>query len=274
MRDSTDVTGFTLMEMVMVLIVMSVVALTTTSFITWGVLSYVDGNERQRLLEQSRFAVERLTRELRGSVPYSVRVGQDASHSCIEFTPIAASSSYLQDPGATFEALADADYSFVAGDQIIVNPQSSGDIYGTNDDGRLVLASYTPANPADSSGINDVVIEVTIPSGVSYESDDDYSSQLPNRYYIAREQVSYCIEFSTDKLFRYSYPYSLPGSTAQDFPPSSSGELMAELLVNDASDVNFAFADTFIVELYFEFARLAGEEPMTMYHEVRLANVN
>ncbi|AVV84022.1 MSHA biogenesis protein MshO [Shewanella putrefaciens] len=47
------------------------------------------------MLSQSRFVVERMTRELRSAVPNSVRVNTDSlTYQCIEFVPIQASTSY------------------------------------------------------------------------------------------------------------------------------------------------------------------------------------
>ena len=66
--------GFTLIELVAVIMLLAISLVGATSFIAWGTLSFVDSAERQRMLEETRFVVERMSRELSSAVQNSVRI--------------------------------------------------------------------------------------------------------------------------------------------------------------------------------------------------------
>ena len=76
----TTSNGFTLVELVTVIIVLGIVSVGISGFIRTGLDIYSDVTEREQLLGDSRFVVERLNRELRMAVPHSVRVGNNASN--------------------------------------------------------------------------------------------------------------------------------------------------------------------------------------------------
>ncbi|WP_141193212.1 PilW family protein, partial [Vibrio sp. V17_P4S1T151] len=75
--------GFTLIEMVIAIILLSVVGLFLGSVIRQSMGIYVDTTAREALIQQGRFVTERLSRELREAVPNSVMV----ENGCIEFLP-------------------------------------------------------------------------------------------------------------------------------------------------------------------------------------------
>lgn len=86
--------GFTLIELILVIVVLGIVALATTSYLGLGAQMYADAAARDKLLSQSRFAVERITRELRNVVPNSVRTWTEGSSQCIEFAPLLQAGRY------------------------------------------------------------------------------------------------------------------------------------------------------------------------------------
>ncbi len=65
--------GFTLIELVIVIVVTAVLALMVSEFIGTGVTLYRDNGEQQRVLSDVRFAMERLNREIATAHPFSVR---------------------------------------------------------------------------------------------------------------------------------------------------------------------------------------------------------
>ena len=101
--------GFTLIELILVIILLSIVAIFSFRFVGIGSEMYVTGADRVRLLDQSRFAIERITRELRNSVPNSARV--TGSGECLEFVPIKTAGTYY---GAPFNNSASNQFDFVS----------------------------------------------------------------------------------------------------------------------------------------------------------------
>ena len=85
--------GVTLVELIVVMLLLGILATGLTSYLRIGASMYVDGTVVQQTLQQSRFALERVVRELRGAVPNSLRVlnNADNSISCVEFTPLVQS---------------------------------------------------------------------------------------------------------------------------------------------------------------------------------------
>jgi len=63
--------GFTLVELVMVILLLGVMATFTSQFIGIGTQIYGDASRREQLMSDARFALERLNRELRDAVPGS-----------------------------------------------------------------------------------------------------------------------------------------------------------------------------------------------------------
>ncbi|MGL4478103.1 MAG: PilW family protein, partial [Aeromonas veronii] len=63
--------GFTLVELVMVILLLGIMATFTSQFIGIGTQIYGDASSREQLMSDARFAMERLNRELRDAVPGS-----------------------------------------------------------------------------------------------------------------------------------------------------------------------------------------------------------
>lgn len=85
--------GFTLIELIAVLIVLGIVTALGSSFLVTSVDSYRQMQVKHRLVGKGRLALEQMTRYLRSSVPGSVRVS--ASGDCIEFLPTVGGGNYI-----------------------------------------------------------------------------------------------------------------------------------------------------------------------------------
>ena len=71
--------GFTLVELVMVILLLGVMATFSSQFIGIGTQIYGDASRREQLMSDARFAMERLNREVRDAVPGSVRVEDEGA---------------------------------------------------------------------------------------------------------------------------------------------------------------------------------------------------
>lgn len=96
------VKGFTLVELILVIILLGIVSTLSLGYLRSGAEMYAQSADRERLLSQSRFVVERLTRELRNAVPNSVRISTDGL--CVEFIPLKVAGRYSELPGVTAAA--------------------------------------------------------------------------------------------------------------------------------------------------------------------------
>lgn len=85
--------GFTLIELIAVIVILSIVASIGTGFVVKTTEAYYRTQTRALLVNTSRQALERMTRQLRIALPYSVRITNGGS--CVEFMPIAAGGNYF-----------------------------------------------------------------------------------------------------------------------------------------------------------------------------------
>ncbi|WED21540.1 type II secretion system GspH family protein [Vibrio sp. JC009] len=175
--------GFTLIEMVMTIVVSGIIVLGITGFLQLGITGYSDTIARQKVQNQARFAIEKMSREMRHAVPNSFEL----NGSCLRFYPIKYSGFYTQVEAQSVanntimfmtdnQAVASAD--FEPGDRLVINPSSFGD-----------LTSDTASAP-----VEDCDISCSENNGIYTISDTFSSYSVGNRHYIYGEDyVTYCL---------------------------------------------------------------------------------
>lgn len=133
--------GFTLIEMIVVIVITGIIAGIVAIFIQAPVKGYVDSARRAELTDIADTAVRRMARDVRSAVPNSTRMDL-CTAPCVEFIPTKDGGRYRADtPGNTLEfntatgtVVADTTFEivggaidFVAGDFIVVgSTQSDG----------------------------------------------------------------------------------------------------------------------------------------------------
>jgi MSHA biogenesis protein MshO len=203
--------GFTLIELIVVIIILGVMSVGIGGFITLSTQTYINVTERDELASSARFAIERLNRELRNAVPNSIRIAVDdvlnPTKQCIEFVPIKASTIYTELPVPPEEAANTmkvipfsnddgTDYTCNdCGDKIVVYPLSPTDVYQRLD--TSLSKSFIIKNYAEPTG-SEVMGTLTFEFG-----NINFSEHSPtNRAFIFNEPVSYCVE--SNVINRYS----------------------------------------------------------------------
>ena len=86
--------GFTLVELITVIVILAIVAVLGSGFVVTAVESYKTTQERAKLVQKGRLAIEQMTRQLRIALPNSIRTSSTGS--CVEFLPIVGGASYLE----------------------------------------------------------------------------------------------------------------------------------------------------------------------------------
>ncbi|WP_088329522.1 type II secretion system protein [Lacimicrobium sp. SS2-24] len=259
--------GFTLIELVTVIVILSIVSVGIFSFVGVGTRIYVDVTERDQILSEARFVIERLNRELRNAVPNSIRISDN--YRCIEFAPIAWSSFYEDvavAPQTASDEITVADlsgYQRQINDRVIIYPLQPDHIYLGSDSHNVA----PDANPVSGN-----VLRLT--------SAHQFAADSPaQRLYIGRTPVSYCL-LANNRLTRHTgYAYRDVQSESPTNAGIGRGVLMAQYVINDPLDANdrpfrlesATLNRNALVQLQLRFE--LNEELVVFNNEVHLPNV-
>lgn len=228
--------GFTLIELVMVILLLGIMATFASQFIGIGSQIYGDASSREQLMSDARFAMERLNREVRNALPGSERIETlDGSWSdsgpCLRFWPISTSSRYIalnrsvSGSTTTLELVMAIPASAVDP----LSPDASAVTVGD----LLAVFPLPDANqPSLSNGceygrcvarVTEVLAPVSGAQTLRYAATESLAGLSPgSRVYFAREQVRYCVQAGS--MYRASM--ALNGTSAA----MPLGILMADAL--------------------------------------------
>lgn len=178
--------GFTLVELVVVIVITGILAATLTVFLRPVIDGYFDTRRRADLTDMADIALRRMAKDIRSAVPNSVR---SVSASCFQLVPTTAGGRYRMasdtandtaplpcTPGAncsapldvtrattTFDVLSPLATAPAAGDWVVIDNQNAGDVYaGTN---RAQIGA-APTTPRTTDGLSRITVaSKQFPSG-------------------------------------------------------------------------------------------------------------
>lgn len=277
--------GFTLMEMILVIIILGIMGAGISGFISLSTQSYLNATNRDELIGNARFVIERLSRELRNAVPNSIRVQSWAGGraQCLQFTPIVASTVYSdipvspETPSKSLSVIPfedndgqpyQCDSATGCSNFITVYPLASDDIYDdyTTNTGKIFRIDNvdTSTTPWKINLLN--IQDITF--------DEDSPTQ---RAYITQEQVSYCNTYAfPDDVWTISRFTDSITDGVQTYP-GSRRFYMAGYLVPDVSGhlmfdyVPATLKRNAVVQIHLEFTK--NDENYVFDHEVHINNV-
>jgi len=255
--------GFTLIELVTVIVVLGILSVGLSSFLKFGAQIFVDATDRDKILSSARFAIERLNRELRGAVPNSARVS--SSGACLEFTPITHSFVYIDIPvspeaDSATATLVPTNNSFTAVEannySVVVYPLNSNEVYQT------LLNKVFPLKSGDfSSSLTPHIL--TFFNDISFANDS-----TTQRLFIMDSSVMYCYE-NDNELVRYNVDGHNDDGTI-------TGRSNREFMAEDLSAVTFTAGTATrlrngTIGINFQFSR--NNEVINFNNEVQVPNV-
>lgn len=208
-RDS----GFSLVELIVVITIISILAATVVIFVRNPTQSYFDTETRAALTDTADTALRRMERDIHNALPNSVRVTTNGADSFIEFIPVKAAGRYRAAVG-TSSSDNPLDFSLAADTfDVLGNPVAvaAGD--------RLVIYNLgiTGADAYEGTNIRALQTTGTL-STLSFSGATPFPLASPSsRFYTVSTASTYMCDMSNRvlRLFSgYAIPTSQPASLA------------------------------------------------------------
>lgn len=208
--------GFSLVEIVVVLIVMSIISIGLVQYILDSASGFSRASIRSELSASGRTVIDRIAMDMHNALPNSVRISTAytsaspevmagnayAGDQCIEFVPILAATTYIDphfrpQPQTTTFTVVDfvPDQDGASGVYIAIYPRDTDDIYAASFSGTtteaIAGASVADADPMD--GINEITTT----------TNHRFKRQSPTmRAFLTEQPISFCVK--GDRIYRYS----------------------------------------------------------------------
>jgi len=259
--------GFTLIEIITVIILLSIVSVIGGRMIITTTDSYNQAQSRSKLVQKGRQSIERMVRQLRIAVPNSIRVS--ATGNCIEFMPVVAGANYLSDVADTSNgaplqnAIATAPFTLGLGSvaHVLVAPLSSDEIYTT----------ALPAARVDVGALGAAPI-TSVPLGSAHRF---VRNSINQRVFIGDAPARFCVE-AADLVYYSGYEFNTAalGDGAPGGNPAGSASLMSQGVA--AAPAAFVLSPgtqdrNSTVDIHLQYSE--GGESVVLNHTVFIRNV-
>lgn len=197
--------GFTLVEMVVVIAIVGILAAGAALFIRNPTQAFIDSENRANLTDRADTAMRRMARDIRNALPNSVRVTSNGADSFIEFIPVKAAGRYRAAVGSDTVNDNPLDFSLAADTFDVLGPQvtiANGD--------KLVIYNLGPDVPESNaySGTNIRPLQTTgTLSTLSFSGGTFPLASPSSRFYVVSTPVTYACDMTNKVLLMYSgYP--------------------------------------------------------------------
>ncbi len=283
--------GFTLVEMIMVMVITGIIGGMVAMFIRAPVQGYVDSARRAELTDIADTAIRRMARDVRIAVPNSVRTdGCAVPNQCVEFIPTKDGGRYSESGAGNSLAFGTGSLKFdVVGDAIgnPVNVTTSDFIVvGSTQSNSFVLTDNSPYNTAAAG----VLRNVTAVSSLAGVQTITIGSLFPDKAYVSnpplppaqrfdvvdgsQKAVTYACEIDTSanagdgqlKLVRH---WNYWTGTGTPYLPYSSGGLSATLATKVSScSFGYSVVNPRLALLTVLLTLNSNGENVTLYNEI------
>ena len=173
--------GFTLLELVLVIIITGVMAAAIAVFFKPAVDAYFDTRRRAELSDAADTALRRIGREVRRAVPNSIRIPGDQ---CFELVPTKSGGLFRREtdivnananpldstgPDSAFDVLSPLAAAPVAGDFVVIGNQNVGDVYSGATRGMVAGWSSPPAPGGAPVGVGRITLAAATQFPAGYD---------------------------------------------------------------------------------------------------------
>jgi MSHA biogenesis protein MshO len=256
--------GFTLVEMITVIVIASILAAVTSKVITLPARGYSDSQTRATLSDTAEAVFWRMQRDIRNALPNSVRI-TNSGHT-LELLHVSAGGRYRAETNAGSGNV----LNFAAAD-------TSFDIMGTLSSvpsGYLVIYNLGDVTSNAYAGTNITPISNTSTTTSMVFTAKQFPLSSPSqRFFVVDTPISYVCNTSTQQLTRYS-GYTITAAQAS----TPSGASSVAMQVNNVSACSFTYSTATstrngLVELQFTLSDASGQNTSTLVHQVHVDNM-
>ncbi|WP_218668127.1 prepilin-type N-terminal cleavage/methylation domain-containing protein [Vreelandella utahensis] len=261
--------GFTLIELIIVIILLGIVSTISVRFITLSTQGAVDTSARQQSALSGVVISEQISRALREALPTSVRVKERTDKGdCIEWMPVKAASNYLNLPKGSDPSGFDA----------IPLPVPDDENKSRSETGRVVVYGYSGDvyNPTDPGPISP-------PASMDSSGRIDFDGGEPHRFTTGSPRKRFFIVDSPRTLcqngeFLYRYRnYGIQPTVETNLPTSMPNrEVLAANLASESLSFNVSpptLKRGAIVSVRFTLEGPDSGETLDVSQEVQIRNV-
>lgn len=270
--------GFTMIEMVMVIVILGVVGGMVAVFMKGPIDAYVAAGHRAALTDVADSTARRMARDISKALPNSIL---NTSSSCIEFIPTKTGGRYRADdtaqgldfsrPDGSFNMLGDntllpANQRIVAGDLIAIYNLGIAGASAHDNPSTNISQVTTVSAPINAASAPETPLDISVP-GVPASARQFPLASPGNRFHVipaAENVVAYVCDVLSGRLTRTVRGFA-------DAACPSTGSAMAA----NISACNFDYAGSdlqrnALVKLQLTFSR--NGESVSLYHEVHVDN--
>ncbi len=270
--------GFTLIELVMVIVIMGVIGGTVAVFMKGPIDSYFATARRAGLTDVADTAVRRMARDVRKALPNSIHA---PTSQCVEFIPTKFGGRYRADVDASgtgdilnftaadssFDMLGSnstlTDQTMVTGDWITVYNLGITGSDAYNQDNTSAIGSIGTGSLSNETKINITSKLFPLASG-------------GNRFHvIPKDEKVVALVCSGGKLYRTANTAMSKTADGSSCPTSATATFTVATLANNVSSCNFSYSGSdlqrnALVQMTLQFTD--SGETTSLYHEVHVNN--
>jgi len=272
--------GFTLIEMITVIVLLGIIAGILTPFIAKAMQAYTHSKARAELVARGRLALERLTREVRQAVPNSLSVLSAGTG--IEFARSRAGGRYVErfdDFGTEFSRtslrfrknanltslyIVGTNLNYVAGDVLVIANTSPANLQAGNTATPVSGITLTTATgPGNDGTANGQILSFT---------GQQFTVESPGKHFsIADQTVEVGLSGSNLRWF------TATGLGTADYDGAADWSSSDPSLIDGVSAVTFVYApgtpqSTGVLRVDLQIADAGTGETIRLYREIHVRN--
>lgn len=266
-----SVAGFTLAEMIVVMVITAIIGGIVALFIGGPVQGYVDSSRRAALAGVADTALWRITREVRQALPNSVRVTTAGGVAYLEFIPVTGGGRYRADPAGGSGSCGGAgdDLSFAAADSCFevmgtMPAFAAGDSLVVDNRGTAGHSAYETPATNRTAWVSNTATAVTVAPFMFP------SSSSGNSFHVIAKPVTYACDPANGTLKRY-WGYAIQAAQPANASAAPLVTASSALLANNVSTCSFVLARPSLLAMQLSISE--GGESISLYTTAHVSNL-